>query len=91
MARFTKSAMLLALSVILGAHKNMHYLRGCQGIEIAESASADTNNKYYARSLKVDFSHQITEKNVLKQEGIHIMTNITLQHQENYIAAFHLS
>ena len=47
MAKFTKSRMHLALSVILEALAQ-HYLKECQGIE---GANADTNNKYALPSL----------------------------------------
>ena len=90
MAIFTKSPMLLALSVISEAH-GQHYLKECQGIELQKVQVLIPTTSILNVHCKVELLELQPSDNreaVLQQEDIY-MRNMTPHHQENCVAAFH--
>ena len=91
-ARFTKLPMLLALSDISKAHAK-HYLKELRGMELQKVQVLIPTTSIMNVDCKVELIELHPSDNreeLLQQEGIH-MRNVTLHHQENYVAAFHLS
>ena len=79
MAKFTKSPMCLALSVISEAHAQ-HYLKECQGMELQKV-------QMLIPTELVELRPSDNREEALHQECIH-MRNMTPHHQENCVAAF---
>ena len=92
MARFTKSPMLLALSAISEAHAT-RYLKECQGLALhrvqALIATTSILNVHCKIEL-IELHPSDNREEALQQEGVR-MWNMTPRHQENYVAAYHLS
>ena len=80
-------ASLLALSVIWEAHAQ-HYLKECQGIELQIPTTSILN--IHCKVELIELHPSDNREELLQQEGIH-MRNMTPHHQENCVAAFHLS
>ena len=92
MARLTKSPMRLALSVLLEA-RAQHYLKECQGIELQKVHVLIPTTNILSVHSKVELIELHPSENreeILQQESIR-MRNMTPHHQENCVAAFHLS
>ena len=94
MARFAKSPMFLALSVLSEAHAQ-HYLKECQGIKLqkVQELTATTsilNVHCTVELIRIEFHPSDNREEVLQQKAIH-MRKMTPHHQENCVAALHLS
>ena len=86
MARFTKSPMRLAQSVISEAHAK-HSLTECQGIELQKVPVLIPTTSVMHVHFKVELIELRPSDNreeLLQEEGTH------MGNQENYVAAFHL-
>ena len=89
MAKFTKSPMHLALSVISEAHAQ-RYLKECQGMALqkVQMLIPTTSMLYLHCAIElVELHPSDNREEALHQECIH-MRNVTPHHQENCAAAF---
>ena len=90
--KITKSPMLLALSAISEAHA-AHCLKECQGLALHRvQALIPTTSilNVHGKIELIEFHPSDNREEALQQEGMH-MRNMTPHHQENYVAAYHLS
>ena len=88
MAKFTKSPMHLALSVISEAHAQ-HYLKECQGMELQKVQMLIPTSILYLHCTNelVELHPSDNREEALHQECIH-MRNMAPHHQENCVSAF---
>ena len=84
--------MLLVLSAISATHAR-HHLKECQGLALQRvQALIPTTNilNVHCKIELIELHPSDNKEEALQQEGMH-MRNTTPHHQENYVAAYHLS
>ena len=81
--------MLLALSAISEAHAT-RYLKECQGLALQALIPTTSILNVHCKIELIELHPSDNREEALQQEGMH-MWNMTPHHQENYVAAYHLS